>query len=683
MAIAKITKMRLMGLKAEEPSLLDALQKTGAVQIRICEELDGTVTEADTEDFAVISARKEKTDTALAYIDGVYSEHPATGDVKPVADGFTVDVEEFASVMQKENNLLGIADEIEEKQGIISAGKAHLAEIAALTEEYGRYKAVENKFSDFNDTASLKIYLGTMPHAKTADVSAVIVKNGRTELKVLDNGTAGASDVVCVFAMKDVAEDVYAALTENGFQDCPFKGKNETVRQAVLNLANERKKAENDVYLAVNRIKELAVNVRSLKILSDRYSFELEKNRDDGTFRKTEKTFVMSAFVPEKLKERVEQAVQSVTKKYVLEFSEPNADEVVPTYMDNKKAASQFEFVTNMYSVPKYGGLDPNGVMGFFFSLFMGVITADWGYGILMSLACFIFAKKKSGGLARLAKVLAYGGLFAIPFGILFDSFFGYAIIHKICNVTMGAGNPYEVFYDANLNAISSFSSLKGISIPTLLLWSLLFGCIHIMVGYILKAITEFRRGNVVGALGDGVSWAVFMVGLAVFAFSAIDGVDAVISTPMQTVGLVLLVGALSVAVSMAVVKGKGISRFTNGFVSVYGIINLLSDVLSYARLYGLMLSGAQIASIFTNTLAIEMLFPSGIIGIIFGVIIIVAGNIFNLAMNVLGAYIHDSRLQYVEFFGKFYEGDGELFRPLGSEFTHVTLVRESEKAKA
>ena len=117
----------------------------------------------------------------------------------------------------------------------------------------------------------------------------------------------------------------------------------------------------------------------------------------------------------------------------------------------------------------------------------------------------------------------------------------------------------------------------------------------------------------------------------------------------------------------------KGFGKIMKPFSSLYGLINYASDILSYARLYGLMLSGAQIASIFTNNLAIDLLFPKGVIGVIFGVVIIIAGNLFNLAMSLLGAFIHDSRLQYVEFFGRFYEGEGELFTPLGrnGEYTY------------
>ena len=128
------------------------------------------------------------------------------------------------------------------------------------------------------------------------------------------------------------------------------------------------------------------------------------------------------------------------------------------------------------------------------------------------------------------------------------------------------------------------------------------------------------------------------------------------------------------IGILTAGVTEKGIGKITKIFGSAYGLINYASDILSYARLYGLMLAGAQIASIFTNSIAVSMLFPKGAIGVIGGVLVIVVGNVFNLAMSLLGAFIHDSRLQYVEFFGRFYEGEGELFTPLGSmrEYLYV-----------
>ena len=161
----------------------------------------------------------------------------------------------------------------------------------------------------------------------------------------------------------------------------------------------------------------------------------------------------------------------------------------------------------------------------------------------------------------------------------------------------------------------------------------------------------------------SGLIWSFALISFVLFVFFAIKGDKSVSGVLVYPTIALFAAGILTSGITE-----KGFGKVTKIFGSAYGLINYASDVLSYARLYGLMLAGAQIASIFTNSIAVGMLFPKGVIGIIAGVLVIIAGNLFNLAMNLLGAFIHDSRLQYVEFFGRFYEGEGELFAPLGSQ---------------
>ena len=164
-----------------------------------------------------------------------------------------------------------------------------------------------------------------------------------------------------------------------------------------------------------------------------------------------------------------------------------------------------------------------------------------------------------------------------------------------------------------------------------------------------------------------GIVWSLALIAMVTWVFCLAAGIN-----PFATYAMYAAAGLAGLGVLTAGLTEKGAWKFIKMFTSAYGLINYASDILSYARLYGLMLSGAQIASIFTNTLAIQMLFPGGVIGVIFGVIIIIIGNVFNVAMSLLGAFIHDSRLQYVEFFGRFYEGEGELFTPFGRSYEHI-----------
>ena len=391
-------------------------------------------------------------------------------------------------------------------------------------------------------------------------------------------------------------------------------------------------------------------------------------------FIKTDSAFVLSAYVPTEATERVRSAVEKTSKAVYADIKPIGRDEYAPTLMKNGKTTGNFEVVTNMYSVPSYGALDPNGVMGFFFSLFMGLIMADVGYGLMMIIGGFWFASKQRSGTTvyRMAKVFAYGGFFAIAFGILFDSWLGLALLRGL-EGSYGSVLPvawretYNAFYAAYIDPVAADSSIMGINVPSMLLWCLGLGTLHIAVSLILKAVQSFSRRQIVDAVFGGLVWAFMLISFVVWVFCMVAEISAVETYAMYATIVFAIAGILTAGISE-----KGWGKITKVFTSAYGLINYASDILSYARLYGLMLSGAQIASIFTNTLAVQMLFPMGAAGILFGVVVIIVGNVFNVAMSLLGAFIHDSRLQYVEFFGKFYEGEGELFTPFGRVYEHI-----------
>ena len=201
-----------------------------------------------------------------------------------------------------------------------------------------------------------------------------------------------------------------------------------------------------------------------------------------------------------------------------------------------------------------------------------------------------------------------------------------------------------------------------------MLLWCLGLGTVQIAVSLIMKAVQCFTRKQYAEGFFSGIVWAIGLLAFVVAVFGMASNNDF-----LTKYGAYVAVGLIALGILTSGITEKGFGKVMKPFSSLYGLINYASDILSYARLYGLMLSGAQIASIFTNNLAIDLLFPQGIIGVVFGVVIIIIGNVFNLAMSLLGAFIHDSRLQYVEFFGRFYEGEGELFTPLGrsGEYTY------------
>jgi V/A-type H+-transporting ATPase subunit I len=190
------------------------------------------------------------------------------------------------------------------------------------------------------------------------------------------------------------------------------------------------------------------------------------------------------------------------------------------------------------------------------------------------------------------------------------------------------------------------------------------------MVSLCVVAYVEIKRGKILDGLFDGAVWAIFLAGLLLFVLCQVG-----VTPGLDNIAIGLLVGSVVVGALTAGRHQKGFGKVTKGFGAVYGLINYMSDILSYARLYGLMLSGAQIAQIGSVQLAVPMLSSiGGIGGVIACVLIMFIGHEFNVAMGLLGAFIHDSRLQYVEFFSHFYTGDGELFAPLGSKLEHTYI---------
>ena len=233
-------------------------------------------------------------------------------------------------------------------------------------------------------------------------------------------------------------------------------------------------------------------------------------------------------------------------------------------------------------------------------------------------------------------------------------------VLHVVANHLRGLG-----VFDSPImpDAINHKLNVAGISVPTLLLLSLGMGVVQIMASLLLKAAQSFKDGHILDGIFDGVSWAVFLGGLILLVVDMAGLTTGLTMPAVIIIAVSVLVGALT-----AGRHAKGFGKVTKSFSAVYGLINYMSDILSYARLYGLMLSGAQIAGIVTN-MALPMMHGAMSIA---AVLILIVGHVFNLVMGLLGAYIHDSRLQYIEFYGRFYEGEGELFCPFGTKFENV-----------
>ena len=657
--IVKMKKLNLVGMAYEKDAVLNALQRTGAVEVKLHREEEHSVPlpPADGELSSYHASLEDALERLTQAADAYAKEHK--GAARPAKDGFEVSYEEFMAAANDRARMDGLIARVNALTDQKAETRAALAKAERTFAAAAIYRTVEEPLSAYAGTAHTRVRLGTLPLPAWENIKGM--------LPVLSEGKVLAQEddqvLLLLVLHKSCAEEGEALLSGTGFTPCPFEGE-ETGSALYARLKGECEALAKELDALEEEMAGLGSETRTLKIYCDYIGYEAEKAALNEKMRATERTFLLEAFVPEDAEETVRRELSEAGTVY-LEFSEPAEDEELPTLCKNNAVVSDFESLTNTYSVPNAREMDPNTVMSVFYSVFMGFIMADIGYGLLMMLGGGWLKYKnrgRKGGLGALAGVFAIGGIFAVIWGFLFNSLFGITL-------------PIPTVLP---NAQSDMWTFAGIGIPAVLVIAMLLGIVQLLAGYICKAVQCWRRGEVLDGILDGVVWAVFSLGAGL----AIAGLVEEWNIPiLVTVGGITAGVTLVIAMIAAGRREKFFGKLSKGFGTLYGIINYMSDILSYARLYGLMLSGAVIAQI-VSQYAVGFITGGGVLAVL-GVLLMLVGHVFNLAIGLLGAYIHDARLQYVEFYGRFYEGEGELFVPLGSKHEHVFVKPYAAERRA
>lgn len=683
MAIVEMSKIKLVGMNYHRDEILNALQSTGCVELSFSQNESEELTERSKVDTVLeeekkqgfvkdqkvyeISDKLHKTvDFFNECIERFKQAEKIDEKVKESQKSFNVSLDEFSSITKKQEKLLAICEDIKNVEDKLAELRSEKIKLNNLCSQITPYLVCDEKFSSFNDTVNTKVYFGTVKSESVKTIAEFFEKEEFADF--VDFGGTSTSVILAV-VLKGKEDGAVKKLNEAGFSKCPF---NEQIN-AKVKYEKTQKQIEN-VDKQTDGLYEKSLSklncYKDLLILTDYYKFLIEKQEDSEKFSYTSSTFLLEGYAPTEKVEQVKNTVEKVSSAVFMEFSLPTKDDNPPTLTRNGKLVSQTEFITDMYSAPNYREVDPNKTVFFFFMLFMGVIMADIGYGVLMiTLGIILSARiKVNNGTKKLWNIIAIGGVFTILFGVLFNSFFGYSVL------------PFTIMPSPVPSETNPIDNTKLI-----LLLCLFLGVVQIAVGYFMKGVNSFHNHQILDGILDGFVWVLFFIGFvfAVFNFlldylmsdafvlkEEIKNFFDMASTP----ALYVVLGTLLIEVLTAGRHEKGFGKFTKGFGAVYGLINIMSDILSYARLFGLMLSGMIIASTFNNIGGGVM--ASGGVTYLLGGLIIAVGHAFNIAMGVLGAYIHDSRLQYIEYFGKFYSGEGEKFTPVGSNFNYIYLTK-------
>jgi len=642
MAIVEMLKLKLYGINSEKPQILDALFDTRQIELKTVEEIENTTINFDENSYQEQDKYRQKLLKTIQTIETQLESMPNKTKTEGI---FDVSSDEFKSINTQKQEI----DQVLEKVDVILNRQNDIKkEITNLTNKITQltpYLEVKEDFNMFKNTKHTSIMLGTISASSLKEFQSFLTDCPLTTYEVC--GSEG--NILKVYSHNSESFIVSKKLNELGFVQANFNLQG-NAEGAIKNYQKQIDVLNKENSEIIKKFCDFKDSLKPLKILYDYLSFTMEKLDADNKFRSTSQVFVLEAYLQKDSREKVDKKLKTLGDSIEYEFLEVPADEMPPTVTKNTKVVSQFEFVTNMYSPPHYREIDPNAFLAFFFSVFFGFVMADIGYGItLFAFGIFMaLRQKRNTGFKKLMYVIAIGGIFTIIFGILFGSFFG--LSHENWALVPPATLPNPVT-----------------NVITLLVACLAAGVVQIMVSFILKGILLIRRKHVWEAIFTAFTWDFFFIGLALFLLEYAN-----IYKGLGNVGLIIAIGSVAISVVGLAIINKGFERVSKPFGAVYGIINLFSDILSYARLFGLMLSGAIIASI-VNTLAADFL--TSPVTFLVGVIVLAIGHAFNLAMGALGGYIHVARLQYIEFFSRFYEGEGELFVPFGTNFSYINLI--------
>lgn len=551
---------------------------------------------------------------------------------KSIGDFNIVEYEEFIKDDPQREALL---EKIERAQAGIDTLEDENEKLGEKLEFYRPWQELDIKLSELRNTRFVKIHHGFINPYLIDDVE-VVVENYGSELIVLGSSKEGKA--ILYFNFYEDDNEVHQKIKNLGFIETNLPKDDNKVNLLILEIETKINANLEKIKKMQNNLKKYAKEIKQLEVLNDKLISESELKKVSGM--ETLQTLYLEGWVRNDQEDKLKKSLDEVCELYDLEIREPNEDEVPPTAYKNNKFVESFETITDMFGTPHHKEVDPNPAMAPWYWIIFGMMMGDVGYGIALILICALILNifRPKGEMRKLMRVFLYSGITSIFWGVLFGSYFG-ATWKPLLLVPM----------DDPLG---------------MLILSLALGAVHIISGILVKAYGNIRDNKLLDALFDQFSWVLILLGIGLIFLPLTSTIGT--SLVIVGVGIIILTGGR---------KKKGIfGKITGGISGLFGVTNYLSDILSYSRILALSLSTAVIGMVM-NMLA--GMLQGSIIGIFFSIIVYIIGHVFNIAMGLLSAYVHDSRLQYIEFFGQFFEGGGYLFRPLSLKLEYVDEVTD------
>lgn len=673
MAIVPMKRVLVFGLKPDRKAILEALQRYGSFEVIDEKEEETAALRLDTVSRQAAfqkaaAAANEALSITETYVPSEKSLFDALKGRKELS------AELYYKYVLKTDEIMREANRVISQKRAVAESAAEIVRAKMAIESLEPWKSFDLPLN-FKGTKKTAAFCGSfLGEASEAEIlsefAALSEKRGNNlpvEISYI-NTQSGQTFVMLICNKKNGAE-VEAVLRDMGFS-YPSAQTSVSPAKKIKELECLIAEKEEEILKAKEQIKAAATQKDAFCFLADYYAMRCEKYKVLAKVNNFRRTFFLSGYVPEGDAKNLAAVLEN---KYKAAVKILDAEENAPVLLKNNAFAAPVEAVVESYSMPMRGEIDPSGITAVFYYFMFGLMLGDFAYGLIMVIGCaaaLLKFKAMEDGMKKTLKMFLYCGISTAFWGLMFGSCFGDAV------TVVG-----KTFFGVDI----AFSPLwfEPITKPIkMLMFSFGVGIIHLFTGLFMKLYLCIRQGKIKEAIYDVVFWYLLVGGGIVFLFSvdmfvSMTGLNFKVGkSGAEIAKWCAIVGAAGIVLTNGRSSKNPIKRIVKGLYELYNVTGYLSDILSYSRLLALGLATGVIAQVFNK---IGSMGGGGIFGAILFIAVFLIGHGVNLGINLLGAYVHTNRLQFVEFFGKFYEGGGRKYKPF-SEETKYYKIKEDIK---
>ncbi|WP_291561800.1 V-type ATP synthase subunit I [Clostridium sp. UBA2485] len=646
-------KFTLLAFESQKQKLLKDLQRLESVQfseVLIQEELEEYL-QKDSAHIEISEIEEEQAKIKFA-IDFLSQYEEKKGTIQSLKEGKNTvtyyELEKAVEDLQWEKQY----NYLKEKENTINKKKQHISKLSSEIEEIGKWSNLDISMNEVNNFKNCIAYLGVVPKNFIENLREDIsFQYNNCYIEVVNEDNRDGN--ILIIFHKELQSEIETLLKRYSFSKVNYDYE-VPPKEVIRNFKTKIKELKNELENIKKEIEEHVKYISDFKLIYEYNENHLLRLESCNNFLRSKNILTIEGWLPEEAIDEFEETIsKSLNSEYYLELEDAKGEEV-PILLKNGTVSEAFEPITEMYSMPRYNEIDPTPLFMPFYFIFFGMMLSDAGYGFLMFIGSLVALKffNLDEDKRKSVKMFFYLSISTIFWGVMYGSYFGDAI--KISPIWMKP--------DSN--------------VILLMIVSVALGLIQIYVGLGIKAYMLVRDGKPLDALLDVGLWYLTLTGSILWLLSASGALSSLSSSGnIPTIAKYATFGGMILILLTHGRSEKGIgAKLGAGLYSLYGITGYVGDLVSYTRLAALGLATGFIGSAFN--LMIGML-GNPIAKILAGSLIFVVGHLFNLFINALGAYVHTCRLQYLEYFNKFYEGGGKTFRPLKFSSKYVKVVKD------